>query len=127
MTLPQFNKQLGILTLVLIGVSVSLSYFQPFEDTLGLSISTILFFAILTIVLFFLGNATSNSSNKNHFLVVAMSSIFVKLVLTLLILFTYQAFFAPVSRSHLFLFIIIYLAYTIFETYLLMKLSKPKS
>lgn len=126
MTLPQFSTRLGILTLVLIGLAMILSKFGPFADTLGFSIATIVVFAVVTLGLFFMGLKTVDSSNKNLFLIVAMGSIFVKLLLTLIILFTYRTIYGAESKSHLLLFLFIYLAYTIFETFGLMRLSKMK-
>lgn len=126
MTWLQFNKQLGIITLVSLAVSALLAKFEPFEDAFWISVTTILLFAVLTLVLYYLGISTANSPNKNLFLIVAVGSIFVKLVLVLLILFSYRAMYAPEGRNYLFPFISIYLVYTIFETYVLMRLSKTK-
>ncbi len=126
MTFPQFNKRLIIVTLGLIAISFILSWLEPFQNTLGFSIATTLFFAGFTIGLFYLGTSTANSPNKNLFMGVAIGSIFLKLVLTILILYSYKVIFEPEGGNHVFLFLIIYLVYTVFETSVLMKLSKPK-
>ena len=112
MTWLQFNKQLGIITLALLAISALLSKFEPFKDAFGISVTTILLFAILTLGLYYLGISTANSPNKNLFLIVAIGSIFVKLVLILLILFSYRAMYAPEGRNYLFPFIFICLLYT---------------
>lgn len=126
MTFPQFNKALGILTLASVVISLILSQFELFKDTLGFSITSILLFAAMTMLLFFMGLKTVHSPNKNLFQLVAMGSIFVKVILIMAILFSYRTLYGQESKSHLFIFLSLYIAYTIFETAALMKLSKMK-
>ncbi len=119
-----FYKKISILSGCLLIFLIALSQFSPFQDTLYFSISSTFVFVIFTILVFHIGLRAVDSPNKNLFTGVAISSIFMKLVFILAFLFTYQAVVEPTSKHYLFPFILIYLVYTIFETMVMMRLSK---
>ncbi len=119
-----FYKKISILSGCLLIFLIALSQFSPFQGTLYFSISSTFVFVIFTILVFHIGLRVVGSPNKNLFTGVAISSIFMKLVFILAFLFTYQAVVEPTSKYYLFPFILIYLVYTIFETSVMMQLSK---
>ena len=120
-----FYKKISILSGCLLIFLIALSQFSSFQDTLYFSVSSTVVFFIFTILVFHIGLRATKSPNKNLFTGVAISSIFMKLVFILIFLFTYQAVVEPTSKHYLFPFILIYLVYTIFETMVMMRLSKP--
>jgi len=119
-----FYKQISILSGCLFVFLALLSMISAFKDTLPFSIGVAMLFAVFTIAVFHLGMRTINSADKNSFMMIAISSIFLKLVFSLMILFSYQLAFEPPTKLYLLPFLIIYLAYTALETTVLMKLAK---
>jgi len=120
-----FYKKISILTGCLLVFLIALSQFSPFQDTLFFSVTSTLVFFIFTITVYHIGLRAIDNPQKNLFTGVAISSIFMKLVLILAFLFTYQAVVEPTSKQYLFPFVLIYLVYTIFETMVMMRLAKP--
>lgn len=120
-----FYKKISILTGCLLVFLIALSQVSPFQDTLYFSVSSTIVFFIFTVLVYHIGLRAVDSPNKNLFTGVAITSIFMKLVLILAFLFTYQAVVEPTSKHYLFPFILLYLVYTIFETSVMMRLSKP--
>ncbi len=121
-----FYKKIGLLFVSLLVLVAGLSRIHLFQDTFYFSAATILLFLIFTIGVYHLAAKAVHSPNKNLYSTVAISSIIVKLILMLAMLFTYQAIAQPTSRLFLVPFIFIYLVFTAFETSVLMKLAKPK-
>ena len=81
-------------------------------------------FTIYTIGLYFLSTLSVRSPNKGMFTAVHLGTIFFKMVLTIAIAMMYKKQFAPESRYDILPFILIYVAYTVYETYMMMKVSK---
>ena len=119
-----FYKQLSILTFVMMIFVVGLSQIALFKGTLLFSFLSLFLFVAFTILIFYLGSRAVLSSDKNQFTVVAFLAIFGKLILTLVILFSYNHLVQPDSKMYVILFLIIYLAFTVFETGIMMRLSK---
>ena len=124
MSVKEFYKKLGILTATLTIIIFMGSKIPALASSLWFSIAVIALFAILSAAIYYLGKRTVHDTNKTLFMAVAISSIFIKIALTLAILFTYQASAKPTTKLYLFPFLGIYLSYTIFETWVMMRLSK---
>lgn len=120
-----FYKKISILSGCLLVFLVALSQLSSFQDTLYFSISSTFIFVVFTIIVYHIGLRAVSKPNKNLFTGVAIISIFMKLVFILAFLFTYQGMVGPTSKHYLFPFILIYLVFTIFETIVMMQLSKP--
>lgn len=81
-------------------------------------------FTIYTIGLYFLSTLSMKSPNKSMFTAVHIGTIFFKMVLTIAIALMYKRNYGPESRYYILPFIMIYVAYTAYETYMMMKVSK---
>ena len=124
MTSGDFYKKISLLTGCLLISLAAISQLSPFQETLYFSIGATLIFVVFTIAIYHIGSKSVESPDKNMFFGVAISSIFLKLIMTLAILFSYQMVFKPSSKLYLLPFLLIYLVYTVFETSVLMKLAK---
>ena len=83
---------------------------------------------LLTLGMFFVGNITSKSSNKGLFTAMVMGFTFGKIFLSLFVVIGYHQIGQPASKIFLLPFFIVYLIFTVFETYLMMQIgqhSKP--
>jgi len=78
--------------------------------------------------MFILGGVTAKSTNKSLFTGVILGFTFGKIFLSLLVVIGYVQLAQPASKIFLLPFFIVYLIFTIFETYLMMQIgqhSKP--
>ncbi len=83
---------------------------------------------LLTLAMFLVGDITAKSSNKNLFTTVILGFTFGKIFLSLFVVLGYFQVAQPSSKIFLLPFFIVYLIFTIFETYLMMQIgqhSKP--
>jgi len=81
-------------------------------------------FTIYTIGLYFLSSLSVRSPNKGLFTAVHIGTKFFKMVLTIAIAMMYKKQYQPESKYYILPFILIYVAYTSYETYMMMKVSK---
>lgn len=126
MTTKKFTAQLlSLVSILFLSLFILHSFplIQPYWD---LSILSIVFYTILSILMFLLGKKTANNENINDFSQVVFGSIIGKMFLTVLLVVAYFEMTQPIDRYFLLPFFLIYLAFTIFETAVMMKLSKSK-
>ncbi len=88
------------------------------------SIYSIVCFFALSVLMFFLGTASAKSQNKYSFNNLIVGNMVLKMILSVLIILAYKETYQIESRAFLLPFLVIYLCYTIFETYFLTKLAK---
>ena len=119
-----FFRWLIILTLLLTTLIFVLSFIHIFKDSLAISLSSIVFFVSLSIVVFYLGNAAARSTNKNRLTQLIMILVFFKLFSCLLIIMIYDRFFHPPNNYYVLPFFLIYILYTVFEVIMLTKANK---
>jgi len=122
-----FFIQLGVLTLVLAMLLFGIrSFFDfPFLDSL-FGVSS-LFFILFNIILFFLAKKVATSEDKYAFSRLALGAMVLKMFLLVAVILTYDQIVQPKSKYFIFIFILIYIPYTIFETHIMMRLSKEKA
>jgi hypothetical protein len=85
-----------------------------------------LYFTLFTLSMYGLVVQKLAVSAGGNFIRLVMGGSGVKIVGSVLILTLVHVFFHPLNRSEVVLFLIIYALFTIFETYVLMKLSNQK-
>ncbi|MCP3929029.1 MAG: hypothetical protein GY705_08010 [Bacteroidetes bacterium] len=119
-----FFTQLLILTAFVI---ILIFVFQQIKSLAAyqvLSWISIVFFFLLSGSMYFAGKKAALSTNKYQFSNVVLGFTTGKLFISVIIVLGYNYFFEPTSKLFLIPFFSIYLIYTIFETYFMMKLSK---
>jgi hypothetical protein len=83
-------------------------------------------FFILSYLMFYLGSKAAKSKNKYTFNNIIIGNMILKMFMCVLIVLIYKNIYEVQSRAFLLPFLIIYLSYTIFETYFLTKLAKTR-
>ena len=121
-----FFKQLIIGSLILIVCLYFLHQIPLFQDFLDFSMISTLLFIIFCILMYFFGHAAALSTNKSAFTGIVLVSIFGKMLFSIILIVVYSQIREPENKMFLLPFILVYLYYTAFETYFLMKLGKLK-
>ena len=122
-----FFTQLSLVTL-----GVALAVFLPEQWVEGwsahhnFSIGIVLVFVFVSLLLFFLGRWTAASPDKYQFHGVIMASVFLKLVAGLGALFLYSREFMPSNTLFIWIFLITYVVYTVWEVTYMTRLAKMK-
>lgn len=83
-----------------------------------------LFFTAITLLIIFLAALVRDTKNQQQFNYVIFGSFFLKLLLSLAVIFTYVAFAHPQSAAFITPFFLYYVVFAIPETLCLMQMSK---
>lgn len=124
MSWTTFFKQLTWVSLFTVLLLFSLHFNPEIAVHSQLSWSSCIFYILLSIFIFFFAYRAAYSQNKNAFTVVIMSFVLAKMVLSISFLVIFFQIVKPESRLFLIPFFVVYLIYTIFETYFMTKLAK---
>jgi hypothetical protein len=85
---------------------------------------SIIFFSVLSLAMYYTGKIALGSSNKMMFSNIASLFMFGKMFLSVIILLIYRQLFNPTTGNFVLPFVVVYLFFTIFETYFMVKLGK---
>lgn len=127
MTLKRFFLLLLIIstsTLILVNLSRNLN--PVFSQNYTLSIWSILLFTFVCAAIYPLSVASLDSRNKYLFNYLTMGFVFLKMLLSLVLIIGYKWRFHPDNYLFIAPFFIIYLIFTVFEVYFTMKLISKK-
>ncbi len=127
MSKRRFFSQLIFLILLTGLALIFIHVFQPFAPYKMLSLSGLVFFATLTLFVYFGAAKAALSSDRNAFTRLIMLFTFVKMVLTAALLIGYHNIYQPADNMFLIPFFLIYIVFTSFETIIMSKLGKVKS
>ena len=114
-----FIRYLIAVTAAAIISVAALNLLLPISNYLDFTILTLILFFFFTIGIFFLGKKASASKSGNLFLYIIIINVFFKLIGSFLMVFLYVEVKTPESKLFVVPFLIIYLLFTIFETYFL--------
>ena len=121
-----FFIQLGGLSLG-VAVSLYLLHLIPlFQSDQSLSLASLAFFILFTIVVYLAAYRAALSDNIHSFTRLIMAVVMGKMFLCVLLIFLYVKLANPESRYFLVPFFVVYFAFTIFELYFMTKLGKIK-
>ena len=122
----QFFFQLGSLTLITaFGISL-LGFFPALRSHIPLASISLVFFTLLSIVMYWTAIRMVRSKNKNDFTSIVLFFITTKMLLSVVLVLLYFRLAQPTERYFVLSFLIVYLIYTIFETHFMMKIGKMK-
>jgi MFS family permease len=128
MTLRSFFLKLILLTVLTAGALAAIHSFVPLlREHQLLSWLSMGFFFLLSLLMFLTGNATARSENKNMFTSAVLGFVFGKMALALLIVIIYTKEVEPDSKYFILPFFLVYLVYTVFETWFLIRLGRQNS
>lgn len=85
---------------------------------------SLFFFVLFSIGIFAACSKAAQSENKNIFVQVFLLSIFLKLMICGFLVIAYVLITKPSSKHFIFPFLLIYFAFTVYETYFVTKLAK---
>lgn len=122
----KFWTGLIIISVVTFGLILLVHRIESMQAFLDHSILSLGFMIATTIVMYFLGKAALKSSNQYAFIQLVIASVLVKIVLALGLNMVYVKIVKPDYKYFILPFIIIYIIYTIFETYALFKMALKK-
>lgn len=126
MSLKTFFSKL-LMTMVLSVVFIfGMSFIPALQSFNLLGWTSILFFILWTLLMFFISRKAAQNENKNIFTNAILGFTFAKLFISAGIVYAYFKITEPESRLFLIPFFGVYLIYTIFETYFMMKLGKTQ-
>lgn len=114
----------SLISLLLLFFLNKLPQFAPFQAFSYLSCISFILFSVL---MYFLAFRATSSSDKNLFLQQVLLTTSLKMVLCIFVIVGYFKLAEPSSKMYAIPFLIVYLIFTIFETYFMMKLSKVKN
>jgi len=124
MPIGQFIKGLVILIAACIAVTC-ISFFIPMlHSHISFSIITIILFTLLSLVVYYIGNHLSNSSNKYLYNNLIILNVMMKIVLSVIAIILYVKLMQPDNNWYLIIFVLIYILFTIFEVYFMTKQAK---
>lgn len=108
--------------LVLSGIIISY-FFSTIGKGILLSVYGFIFMALTSWLYLHKLMKAANSTNKNIFIQTVMVNIFVKMVSILMIVVIYYKIYNPKDKVIIIPFLVIYLLYSVFETYFSYKLA----
>ena len=127
MDLKRFLK-LSSLVFIVVAISiVAMEQIGALAGHLTFSISTGIVFLISCVVIYLAAIKLVDNKNKFLFTYVVIASIFFKLIFAVAMIILYQEFGNPDNNNFIVSFIIIYLIFTVFETYFLSAIAKSNS
>ena len=83
-------------------------------------------FVFLSVVMFFIGRSSAQSTNKNNFTSTVLGFTVGKMMLAIMIIFAYLKLAEPIDKLFVIPFFAVYFIFTAFETYFMMKLGRTE-
>lgn len=126
MPAPLFYRQLGVVAVFTAAALWLLGRVSLFTGHQPLYWTTFGVYILITLLLFWVGRKLAGSSNRNAFTQFVMIALFAKMALTMAVLVAYLKLSEPASKYFILPFFVVYLAFTIYETYMLMNVGRIK-
>ncbi len=124
MSAKVFFQQLAAVTLLAIGAAYGLLAFPQLQAYTYVAFGSLLAFFLISIIMYVAGRKAALSKNKHNFTNVSLGITMGKIFTAIIFILGYDQLLEPASRFFIIPFFIMYLIYTIFETYVMMKLGK---
>ena len=124
MLTSRFLSLLGIVTVLAVAGLTLSHWLLPIGYALPFSVLTLLLFLVVCTVLFFLGRRSAGAANRMLFSNVFLAATIAKMFLCGMLVVGYVILGEPESKLFIIPFFWLYLVYTGFEVYFLMKLSR---
>jgi len=93
--------------------------FVSISSHINLMVFSIVFYSILSYIIFLMGQKSTQSRPGDYFLYIVVINVFIKLIASFLIVFLYVKIYQPQDKYFVIPFLTIYMIFTIFETYFL--------
>ncbi|MEM8529044.1 MAG: hypothetical protein AAGG68_30715 [Bacteroidota bacterium] len=116
---------------ILLGVSVLVflliflqQHIPPIAEYTNISWISALVFTLVNIVMYIVGRISATNRNKGQFISIFMGFTLLKMLFAVCIILLYVQHYNPSTNLFVFPFFLLYLIYTIFELWFMMKLSR---
>jgi hypothetical protein len=120
-----FFLSLTLTAFITVGILFTSSFFIPsLTNYANLGWISLILFMNITFLMFILGQKTINSPNKMLFSNVSMGFVLFKMLFSLMIVIAYKKITHPTSNLFIVPFFIVYITFTILETYLMIKITR---
>jgi hypothetical protein len=124
MSVQAFFAQLAIVTLLAAAAAYGINTFPQFAGVQPIAWISLGIFVLLSVVMFYAGRNAAFSENKHSFTNVSLGVTIGNIFIAILFILGYDQLMQPESRFFIIPFFLMYLIYTIFETYIMMKLGQ---
>ncbi len=124
MTAKAFYLQLALVSLIAAATAFGINTFPQFADVQPIAWISLGIFVLLSVVMYYAGRKAAFSDNKHDFTNVSLGVTIGKIFIAILFILGYNQLMQPDSRFFIIPFFLMYLIYTIFETYIMMKLGR---
>ena len=127
MTQKVFFTQLFIITILTIGMIFGLNTTEKLAPDSLFSWICLGFFFFFSLLMFFMGSKAAKSKNKNDFTNAALGFTAGKMFFSMIIIIVYSKLGEPSSKLFVLPFFLVYIIYTAFETYFMMRIGKENA
>ena len=124
MNVQQFTSQLLLVTFFVGVLLWLLSLLPVFEVHQQLSWLSLILFFLISIIMYFTGRWGINNENKNTFIGLMYAYMGGKMFLSTILIILYYYYAEPDTKLFILPFFVVYLIFTVFESYFLMKLNE---
>ncbi len=124
MTARKFWTQTAFLSFGVAALLFGFSFYPPLSPYLFFGMICLLFFVALSVLMYSVGKKAAVSSQTNFFTQLILIFTLVKMFLSVVLVFVFFKLARPESNWFLAPFFLVYLIYTIFETYFMIRIGK---
>jgi len=121
-----FIIRLCLVIIILIPVLVFVHSFASQKNYTTVSYYSVCMFTVLSIILYLLLYNSVKNPNKQLFISITLANMLIKMVCSIALLLIYRAVQQPADGKFIVPFLIIYLIFTIFETWFMIRLADKK-
>ncbi len=126
MTTPAFLRVFLPTVAVAVLMTFLLLLWQPLQGTEDFAVISMIFFVVLTVVIFYGGTWSAGHANKMMFSYFSMLVVLAKIIAAIGLMVIYQQLANPPTRNFVVLLGVHYLIFTVAEVIILMRLAKMK-
>ncbi|NNE25796.1 MAG: hypothetical protein HKN09_03040 [Saprospiraceae bacterium] len=119
MSINTFVKNLIISALIALILLVATHFVVDMREHVAFIVSAYVFFVAFCIFIYWLAQRSSKSKAGEYFLYIVVVNVFVKLIASFMMVFIYAKLAEPSDKWFVIPFLIIYLVFTVFETFFL--------
>ncbi len=121
-----FIFRLFLVLVVLIPILYYMHTFEAQKNNVYVSIYSVAMFTVLSIFLYFFLHKSVRSPNLQLFISITLMNMLIKMACSVGLLLLYKAKYQPVNGKFIIPFLLVYLFFTIFETFFMVELADQK-
>ena len=124
----QFFGRLLLIILFLMVIMYFMHEIAALSRYRDLTLYSIIMFTVMSIVLYVILRKSLFNADKQVFISITLANMLMRMLCSIILLLIYKKLKAPADNNFIISFLIVYIIFTIFETYFMVRLSdhKPK-